>query len=159
MSRDLFDRLRELVPALHDLGKYYDPYQRVDQYGTAIFGPNSLRVIITALTPCECGAVAGQDCAPDCDMNDGSPSLSSCECRECCPEGHCSCALCDEPCPFDCPGAPPAHNIAGSPYSATEFLRDADGRWTDPSGSYGYATRLAGNWICYTDGHSCECGE
>jgi hypothetical protein len=125
MSRDLFDRLRELVPALHDLGKNYDPYQRVDEYGTAVLGPNSLRAIITALTPCECGAVAGQDCAPDCDMND----------------------------------TPPAHNIAGSPYSAGEFRRNASGRWIDPRGSYGYATRLAGNWICYTDGHSCECGE
>lgn len=25
-----------------------------------------------------------------------------CECFQCCPNGHCACADCDEPCPADC---------------------------------------------------------
>jgi hypothetical protein len=120
-DRDLFDRLRELVPSLYTV----EGACHVDTYGNAVLGQGALRAIITALTPCECGAVAGQDCAPDCDMNDHPPTL----------------------------------NVAWSPYSAGEFQRDAGGRWVDPSGSYGYATRLAGNWVCYTCGHLCECGE
>jgi hypothetical protein len=124
-DRDLFDRLRELVPSLYTV----EDACHVDTYGAAVLGPNSLRAIITALTPCDCGAVAGQDCAPDCDPD------------------------------CDMNDYPPAHNIAGSPYISREFRRDADGRWMDPSGAYGYATRLAGNWVCYTCGHLCECGD
>lgn len=25
--------------------------------------------------------------------------------------------------------------------------------------AYGYRTRLSGTYVCYTDGHYCECGE
>lgn len=34
---------------------------------------------------------------------------------------------------------------------------NGEGRFIDSAGRYGYTTRLAGNYVCYTDGHLCEC--
>ena len=32
-----------------------------------------------------------------------------------------------------------------------------DGRYVDALGRYGYTTHLGGLWVCYTDGHLCDC--
>ena len=32
-----------------------------------------------------------------------------------------------------------------------------DGRYVDRLGQYGYTTHFGGAWICYTDGHLCDC--
>jgi hypothetical protein len=34
-----------------------------------------------------------------------------------------------------------------------------EGYFVDDLGRYGYTTRLAGNYVCYTDGHMCDCRE
>lgn len=76
MSAPLFDRLRELVPALGTVsGLAY-----ADTHGTAVLGIEAQRALITALTPCACGAVAGQDCAPDCDLDAGTYCACVCRC-------------------------------------------------------------------------------
>ena len=36
---------------------------------------------------------------------------------------------------------------------------DTAGRFVDSLDRYGYSTRLAGNYVCYTCGHVCECGD
>jgi hypothetical protein len=36
---------------------------------------------------------------------------------------------------------------------------NSEGYFVDDLGRYGYSTRLAGNYVCYTDGHMCECRE
>lgn len=79
MSAPLFDRLRELVPALGTVsGLAY-----ADTHGTAVLGIEAQRALITALTPCACGAVAGQDCAPDCDLDAYSDDCERCpRCNE-----------------------------------------------------------------------------
>jgi hypothetical protein len=51
-----------------------------------------------------------------------------------------------------------------------EETREIDGAKLDPDEGryyveregkrqYGYRTHFAGMWVCYTDGHLCECGE
>ena len=32
-----------------------------------------------------------------------------------------------------------------------------DGRYVDGLGRYGYAAHFGGAWVCYTDGHLCDC--
>jgi hypothetical protein len=36
---------------------------------------------------------------------------------------------------------------------------DSNGRLVDSEGNYGYRTHFAGMYVCYTDGHLCECWE
>jgi hypothetical protein len=36
---------------------------------------------------------------------------------------------------------------------------DSNGRLRDTAGMYGYWTRWAGAYVCYTCGHMCECGD
>ena len=36
---------------------------------------------------------------------------------------------------------------------------NGEGRFIDSAGRYGYAAHFGGAWICYTDGHLCECRE
>lgn len=44
-------------------------------------------------------------------------------------------------------------------YVRSDMRLDSAGRWVDPSGAFGYSTHMGGAWVCYTCGHSCECGE
>ena len=34
---------------------------------------------------------------------------------------------------------------------------NSEGRYVDALGRYGYAAHFSGAWICYTDGHACDC--
>lgn len=47
----------------------------------------------------------------------------------------------------------------GCAYLRSELVPDTDGRWIDPAGRGGYAPPWGGVWVCYTCGHSCECGD
>ena len=35
----------------------------------------------------------------------------------------------------------------------------SNGLWVNSEGSSGYHAHFTGAWVCYTDGHLCECGE
>jgi hypothetical protein len=51
--------------------------------------------------------------------------------------------------PYDnCP------RVAGNGETVT---LNGEGRYIDALGRYGYAAHFGGAWICYTDGHLCDC--
>jgi hypothetical protein len=34
---------------------------------------------------------------------------------------------------------------------------NGEGRYIDGAGRYGYTVHFTGAWVCYTDGHLCDC--
>lgn len=84
MSREPFDRLRELVPALDDVQGHLN----ADVYGVATLGVEALRAIVAALEPC-LGCDGCAEClTPNCDTcgepyDPGSRDGRCGDCGEC----------------------------------------------------------------------------